>query len=344
VIIVVHQDALREQIESLSSQLEKLGAIVRTVFGPDRTMLNVRGISGPEMLEIADHLRSYEIVEDILYNPKPYTLVSKDSKPSCTIINVGGVEVGSEFMIMAGPCTVESESQLMKTAEVVAKSGAKFLRGGAYKPSTSPYSFHGLGQLGLELLREAGKRYHLKVITEVMDVRKVDLVGQYCDVLQIGTRNMQNYDLLREVGRSKMPVVLKRGMCARYEEWLLAAEYIASKGNDQIILCERGIRSFETYTRNTLDLAAVPVMRALSHLPIIIDPSQGTGRRELVASMSKAALACGADGVLIEVHPEPEYALKDGQQSITLEQFEVLAKELTVLSNIFRKEEFLHAR
>jgi 3-deoxy-7-phosphoheptulonate synthase len=251
--------------------------------------------------------------------------VAKEYVGGHSVIDVDGVKVGgNEVVIMAGPCTVESEEQVMMTAAAVAKAGATVFRGGAYKPSTSPYSFQGMGLPGLELLREAGKRYGMKVITEVMDLRKIEMVAQYADILQIGCRNMQNYDLLKEVGLTQIPVLLKRGMSAKYEELLLAAEYIASNGNEKIMLCERGIRTFETYTRNTLDIGAVPVLRDLSHLPVILDPSQGTGRRDLVSALSRAGIAAGADGLIIEVHPNPDHAIKDGPQSVTIQQFEAM--------------------
>ncbi len=249
---------------------------------------------------------------------------------SRTIVKVHDVLIGNgkNLILIAGPCAVESEEQLLQTAKVAAESGARLLRGGAYKPSTSPYGFQGLGQEGLELLKEARKQYNIGIVTEVMDIRKVELVSEYADMLQIGARSMQNYDLLKEVGLSQKPVLLKRAMSATYQEWLLAAEYIMLSGNNQIVLCERGVRTFETYTRNTLDLAAIPVIKELSHLPIIVDPSQGTGRRELVAPMSLAAIACGADGVMIEVHPHPDQALKDGHQSINLNQLSALFPQL----------------
>lgn len=249
---------------------------------------------------------------------------------SRTIVKVHDVLIGNgkNLILIAGPCAVESEEQLLQTAKVAAASGARLLRGGAYKPSTSPYGFQGLGQEGLELLKEARKQYNIGIVTEVMDIRKVELVSEYADMLQIGARSMQNYDLLKEVGLSQKPVLLKRAMSATYQEWLLAAEYIMLSGNDQIVLCERGVRTFETYTRNTLDLAAIPVIKELSHLPIIVDPSQGTGRRELVAPMSLAAIACGADGVMIEVHPDPDQAFKDGHQSINFNQLSALFPQL----------------
>ena len=264
-------------------------------------------------------------MEDVILITKPYKFVAKEYRGKKSVLDIGGVLIGGdEIVMMAGPCTVESEDQLFLTAERVAKAGAKILRGGAYKPCTSPYSFQGMGLEGLKLLKEAGRRYGLKVITEVMHVRKVEEVAEYADILQIGTRNMQNYDLLREVGQSRTPVMLKRGMTAKIEEWLLAAEYIAAGGNEKIMLCERGIRTFEPYTRNTLDLSAVAAL--------IVDPSQGTGRRDLIAPMSKASVAVGADGLIIEVHPNPDHAIKDGAQSITIDAFENLMPELEAIA------------
>ncbi|MHB8634840.1 MAG: 3-deoxy-7-phosphoheptulonate synthase [Fimbriimonadaceae bacterium] len=317
-------------VQAVTDQLIELGYAVNPIFGVEKTILGAVGAPELDKVDAADQIRGYAGVEDVVFISKPYKFVARESKPGRTTLNVGGVLIGGDDVVMmAGPCTVESETQLMRTAEAVAKAGAKILRGGAYKPSTSPYSFHGMGVPGLELLKEAGRRFNLRVITEVMHVRKVEEVASYADILQIGTRNMQNYDLLREVGLTRMPVMLKRGMTSKIEEWLLAAEYIASGGNEQIMLCERGIRTFEPYTRNTLDLAAVPSLHALSHLPVIVDPSQGTGRRELVPPMSKAAVAAGADGLIIEVHPDPDHAVKDGAQSMTIEAFEKLMPEVS---------------
>lgn len=319
----------REAAQAVSDRLEELGYQVHPIFGVEKTILGAVGDPTLDKVEAADQIRGFAGVEEVVFISKPFKFVAKESKPGKTQIDVGGVVIGgSEVVMMAGPCTVESETQLFKTAEAVAKGGAKILRGGAYKPSTSPYSFQGMGVPGLELLKEAGRRYGMKVITEVMHVRKVEEVARYADILQIGTRNMQNYDLLTEVGQTRMPVMLKRGMTSKFEEWLLAAEYIASQGNEQIMLCERGIRTFEPYTRNTLDLSSIPSINALSHLPIVIDPSQGTGRRELVPPMSLASIAAGADGLLVEVHPDPDHALKDGAQSITIEAYEQMMPQL----------------
>ena len=256
-----------------------------------------------------------------------FKLVSKEHKDK-TVFKVNGVKIGEEFIIIAGPCSVESREQVFKTAEVVKRCGGHVLRGGAFKPRTSPYSFQGLGEEGLKILREAGDKFNLPVVTEVMDTKLVKLVEKYADILQIGARNMQNFPLLKEVGRSSKPVLLKRGFSSTVEEWLLAAEYIMLEGNEKIILCERGIRTFEKATRFTLDISAVPVVKELSHLPIIVDPSHAAGRRSLVKPLAKAALAVGADGVMVEVHPDPPKALSDGNQSLNFEEFKELVREL----------------
>lgn len=324
-IIVMKSDCSVAEVEAVTEHLEDLGYVVSPIVGVEKTILGAVG--GQEHLKIdsIDAMRAYAGVEDVLLITKPYKFVSKEYRSDRTVVDVGGVLVGGETLtIMAGPCTVESEDQLMEAASAVARAGATVLRGGAYKPSTSPYSFQGMGVPGLELLREAGNRFGLKVVTEVMDVRKVGLVSEYADILQIGTRNMQNYDLLKEVGQARIPVMLKRGMSAKIEEWLLAAEYVMLGGNEQVMLCERGIRTFETSMRNTLDLAAVAAVRSLTHLPIVVDPSQGTGRRDLIEPMSMAAIAAGADGLIIEVHPNPDHAIKDGSQSVTIPAFEAM--------------------
>ncbi len=333
-IIVMKGGTTTAQVEEVSKRLEEIGYMVNPIFGVERTVIGAVGGSEHEKIDAMEQLRGYEGVEDVILITKPYKFVAKEYKGGKTAVDVGGLLIGGdEIVMMAGPCTVESEEQLFATAERVAKAGAKVLRGGAYKPCTSPYSFQGMGVEGLRLLKAAGKQFGLKVITEVMHVRKVEEVAEYADILQIGTRNMQNYDLLREVGQSRTPAMLKRGMTAKLEEWLLAAEYIASGGNERIILCERGIRTFEPYTRNTLDLSAVPALNSLTHLPVVVDPSQGTGRRDLIAPMSKASVAVGADGLIIEVHPNPDHAIKDGAQSITIESFETLMPELELIAN-----------
>ncbi len=332
-IVVMKSRCTSEQVDDVRIRLEDLGYLVTQISGVEKTILAAVGGEEYSKVDSIDQFKALEWVEEVMVITKPYRFVSREYRPESTVIDLGdGVKIGGlEVCMMAGPCTIESEEQLFITAAAVAKSGAKVLRGGAYKPSTSPYSYQGMGVPGLKLLQQAAKEFGLKVITEVMDLRKIDLVSEYCDILQIGTRNMQNYDLLRELGKAKRPVMIKRGMSAKYEEWLLAAEYVASNGNEQIMFCERGVRSFETGTRNMLDLAAVPVMKSLSHLPIVIDPSQGTGKRELVASMSLGAVAVGADGLLIEVHPNPDHAIKDGSQSMTIAGYEEL---LTPLSRV----------
>ncbi len=332
-IIVMRPGASQDQIQLVSDRLEELGYQVNPIIGVERTVIGAVGGSEHQKVDAVDQLKAYDFVDDVMIITKPYKFVAKEYRGGRSVIDVRGLKIGGDDVVMmAGPCTVESEEQLFQAAEVVAKAGATVLRGGAYKPSTSPYSFHGMGVPALEILREAGKRYNLRVITEVMDPRKVELVAEYTDILQIGARNMQNYDLLREVGQSKTPVMLKRGLSAKYEEWLLAAEYIASGGNENIMLCERGIRSFETYTRNILDVTAVPVIQNLSHLPVVIDPSHGTGRRDLVAPMCNASVAAGADALIVEVHPNPDHAVKDGAQSITFDQFTAMMPPLAKIA------------
>lgn len=269
---------------------------------------------------------------------KPYQLVSREWKPEDTVIKVNGVEIGRELMLAAGPCAVENEEQVFTITEFLAKQNIKFLRGGAYKPRSSPYSFQGLKTEGLQLLRKAADKYDMAVVSEVMSADKVDELCEYADILQVGTRNMQNYPLLRALGKINKPVLLKRGMSSTVEEWLLAAEYILVGGNEKVILCERGIRTFDTATRNTLDLGAVALVKQLSHLPVIVDPSQGTGNRNLVAPLSAAAIAVGADGLIIEVHNQPEKALSDGEQSLYFDQFAEMMKPLGAQAKLRGKQ------
>lgn len=321
--------ASREDVDAVCAHLEELGFQTRPIFGVQKTIIGAVGAPEIDKYGAAEQMRAYDQVEDVHFVGKPYKLVAREAHPEGTVVDVGGVLIGGDAIVMmAGPCTVESEEQVFASAKAVAEAGASILRGGAYKPSTSPYSFQGMGVPGLQLLRAAADRYGLKVVTEVMDPRKVDIVSEYADILQVGARNMQNYDLLKEVGISRVPVLLKRGFAAKLDEWLLAAEYVAAAGNEHIILCERGIRSFDTFSRNTLDLAAVPAAKAASHLPVIVDPSQGTGRRDLVGPMSLAAIAAGADGLIIEVHPNPDHAIKDGAQSLKTEQFARLMPQI----------------
>ena len=331
-IVVMQQNAEEGQIREVEEALQSWGYEIHPIYGTERTVIAAVGTPTQDEAHVADQVESLPGVEKSVLVLKPYRLASREYKPEKSVVKVGDVVVGGEgFVMMAGPCTVESEEQLMETARAVKAAGATVLRGGAYKPSTSPYSFQGMGEDGLKLLAQARDETGLPVITEVMHIKNIDQVCQYADILQIGTRNMQNYDLLIEVGKLKKPVMLKRGMSAKIEEWLQAAEYILKGGNDALMLCERGVRTFETYTRNTLDLSAVLAVRELSHLPVVIDPSQGTGRASMVPAMCKAALAVGADGLLVEVHPNPEKALKDGAQTITIPAFQSMMQELTTI-------------
>lgn len=327
-VIIMSKGVTPEQVELVREEVERCGYRTSSIVGEERTIVGVIGWK-PSQNHL-DHFRSLPGVEEVVTIMKRYKQTSRDWKPEDTVVNVSGIPVGDakRFVMMAGPCTVETREQLLTTARAVKQSGAHILRGGAYKPSTSPYDFQGLGEEGLKLLAEARRETGLPVVTEVMSPDKVDLVAEYADILQIGTRNAQNYDLLKAVGQTRKPVLLKRGWASTIEEWLLAAEYILDQGNPNVMLCERGIRTFETATRNTLDLSAVAVVKRESHLPVIVDPSQGTGRWYLVAPMAKAAVACGADGLIIEVHPDPAHALKDGPQSLRIDKFEQLMKEL----------------
>jgi 3-deoxy-7-phosphoheptulonate synthase len=274
-----------------------------------------------------------EGVHEVLRITEPYKLASRAFKPDGTIVAIDDVRVGGdEVIVMAGPCSVETEEQIFTSAAAVRRAGAKILRGGAFKPRSSPYSFQGLGEDGLKLLRAAANKESLKVVSEVMDVSQIDVVGKYSDIYQVGARNMQNFTLLRELGKTRKPVLLKRGIAATIEEWLLSAEYLLAGGNSDVILCERGIRTFESYTRNTLDISAIPVVKKLSHLPIVADPSHGTGRRDKVAPMARAAVAAGADGLVIEVHHNPDRALSDGAQSMYPAQFDRLMAELRIIA------------
>ncbi|BDI31153.1 3-deoxy-7-phosphoheptulonate synthase [Capsulimonas corticalis] len=328
-IVIMQADATKEQIGEVEGALQEWGYEIHPIYGVERTVIAAVGAPTQDEARVAEQVESLPSVERAVLILKPYRFASKEFRPEKSQVKVGDVVIGdNSFVMMAGPCTVESEEQLMTAARAVKAGGATVLRGGAFKPSTSPYSFQGMGEDGLKLLAQAREETGLPIITEVMHVGNIDLVCKYADILQIGTRNMQNYDLLIEVGKVKKPVMLKRGMSAKIEEWLQAAEYIIKGGNDAVMLCERGVRTSETYTRNTLDLSAVLAVRELSHLPVIIDPSQGTGRSSMVPAMCKAAAAVGADGVLVEVHPNPEKALKDGAQSITIPAFEKLMPEL----------------
>ena len=313
-IIVMRREATEEEIQSAVARVESMGFRVHLSRGEERTII---GIIGNERPVIPNGLLVLHGVEKVIPVLRPFKLASRDFHPRDSVILINGVQIGSpRVVIMAGPCAVESRQQLLETAWAVKEAGATILRGGAFKPRTSPYSFQGLGQEGLELLAEAREETGLAIVTEVMGTEQVELVSRYADILQVGARNMQNYRLLHAVGASGMPVLLKRGMMATLEELLMSAEYILSHDNHRVILCERGIRTFETYTRNTLDINAVPVLKGLTHLPVIVDPSHSTGRWELVQAVSRAAVAAGADGLLVEVHPHPEEALSDGAQAL----------------------------
>ncbi|NLT96049.1 MAG: 3-deoxy-7-phosphoheptulonate synthase [Clostridia bacterium] len=331
-LITLSINATTEQINNLYNNLaeKKLNPQVYQIDG--QTVISVE--KKDNSLELVA-LEAMGFVEKVIPITKPYKLVSKEYKNHNTVIKVGDVEIGSgKIQIIAGPCAVESKEQIMETAFAVKEAGATILRGGAFKPRTSPYSFQGLGEEGLIYLAEAGRQTGLPVITEIMDIKDIELVCKYADILQIGSRNMQNYSLLRELAAMDKPVMLKRGLAATLEEWLLAAEYLMAGGNSKIILCERGIRTFETHTRNTLDLSAVPAIKELSHLPIFVDPSHGTGKWKLVKPMAKAAVAAGADGLMLEVHPQPSQAYSDGEQSLTPNNFKILMEEIKRLAAV----------
>jgi 3-deoxy-7-phosphoheptulonate synthase len=329
-LVVMQQGATEEQIDAVIGRLVELGFNVHRSTGVMHTVLG--GVGGEEKFD----LEIFEVMEGVKEAHRivsPYKLASRSFKPGGTVVKVGSVEIGADrVVVMAGPCSVESRDQIEQSAEVVARSGASFIRGGAFKPRSSPYSFQGMGEEGLRLLREAADRHGLLVISEVMEISQIPLVSAYAHILQVGARNMQNFNLLRELGNQRMPVLLKRGIAATVEELLLSAEYILSGGNYDVILCERGIRTFETYTRNTMDISAIPVVKTLSHLPIVADPSHGTGRRDKVAPMARAAVAAGADGLLLEMHPDPDHALSDGAQSLRPSQLEELMTQLRLIA------------
>jgi len=332
-IVNMRAGATEQQINHVVERIKECGFQAHLIRGEERTVIGVVGNSDKHRSEL-EALSSAAGVEEIVKISHPFKLAARSVRPEGTIIELGkGVTIGgNEVVVAAGPCAVESAAQISEIAERVAQAGAKLLRGGAFKPRSSPYSFQGLGEEGLKLMREAADKNGLLVVSEVMDPSQVQLMLPYVDVLQMGARNMQNYHLLRALGETKKPVLLKRGMSATIEELLLSAEYIMSGGNYNVILCERGIRTFETYLRNTLDIAAIPVIKSLSHLPMFADPSHGTGRRDKVAPMARAAVAAGADGLIIEVHSDPERALSDGVQSLYPDQFAQLMKEIRAIA------------
>ncbi len=336
-IVVLKPTAQKNDVERLTKQIEKLGLRTSVVVGTDQTIIGLIGdttIVDPKTIEVD------EAVDHVMRVSEPYKLANRAFHPEDTIVDVAGVKIGGGHLgLIAGPCSVESKEQIIEVAKSVKQSGANILRGGAFKPRTSPYSFQGMGENALDLLLEAKKATGLPICTELMDAEYIPLFNEKVDLVQIGTRNMQNYSLLKKVGREvKKPVMLKRGLASTYEEWIMAAEYIMANGNPNVILCERGIRTFETYTRNTLDLQAIPVLKRITHLPIIIDPSHAGGKWWLVDPMAKASIAAGCDGLMIEVHNDPEKALSDGPQSLRPDKYDSLLKDVKKLADIFGKK------
>ena len=335
-VIIMQSDATEKDMADVIAVIESQGLIAKVMEGAQQKIV---GVIGDKTRLAACAIDALPGVERSVAISKSYKLVSREFHPQSSVIDVAGVPIGGdEFVVMAGPCAVESRAQLLESAEIARRGGAQFLRGGAYKPRTSPYSFQGLEEEGLKYLAEAREKTGLRVVTEVTEVDAVPTVAAYADLLQIGARNMQNFRLLKEVGRTQKPVLLKRGLAATLDEWLNAAEYILNEGNPNVIFCERGIRSYETYTRNTLDLSAVAAVKHLSHLPIIVDPSHGTGKWRLVKPMSLAAVAAGADGIILEMHPNPAKALSDGPQSLTPTNYDDLMKDVKKLARFMKAE------
>ena len=334
-VIIMRAGAAESSIQEVIRAIEYNGLSGKVMEGEFQTII---GVIGDREKMCCLNVESLEGVEKAVSISKSYKLVSREYHPQPTVIDIGGIKIGDGNLVaIAGPCAVESKEQIMQAADIVKSGGAQFLRGGAYKPRTSPYSFQGLEELGLKYLAEAGERTGLKIVSEVTEVENVNKVAEYVDVLQIGARNMQNFRLLKEVGRQNKPVLLKRGISATIDEWLNAAEYIMSEGNERIILCERGIRSYEEYTRNTLDLSAVAAVKHLSHLPIIVDPSHGTGKWRMVKPMAFAAVAAGADGLMMEMHPDPAKALSDGPQSLTPEHYRDIMDGVSRLASFLQE-------
>jgi 3-deoxy-7-phosphoheptulonate synthase len=335
-IVVMRARCSQDEIGGVIKRVEESGLKTHISQGVDYTVIGVVGQTFPELRDMLSLLPG---VEEVIPVSKPYKLASREFHPQDTTVKVNGVAIGGgEIVIMAGPCAVENEEQLLATAQAVKAAGATVLRGGAFKPRTSPYQFRGLGERGLEMLARVKEETKMPIITEVMAPNDVELIAKYADILQIGARNMQNFILLDEVGKTRKPVMLKRGLSSSIQEWLLAAEYILAQGNEQVILCERGIRTFETCTRNTMDISAIPVIKKLSHLPIMADPSHATGKWYLVAPLALAAIAAGADGLMIEVHPNPDTALADGPQSLTFDNFQRLMSQLVPLAQAMNKK------
>ena len=335
-LIVMNANAPQGDIDGVVRVIEALGFRAHVMPGAMRTAIGVTGNQGAVDLS---HFENLPGVAEAIRVTKPYKLITLDLRPERTVVDLGdGAKIGDGSLAMiAGPCSIENAKQAFAVAEVVKKSGAKFFRGGAFKPRTSPYSFSGLGKDALKILAEIREQFGLKIVSEALDEANVDLVEKYVDMVQIGARNMQNFTLLRRVGRSKLPVLLKRGMAATLEEWLLAAEYVMAEGNYQIVLCERGVRTFAQHTRNTLDLAAVPAVRRISHLPVIVDAAHGTGRAYMVTPLARAGVAVGADGLMVEVHVRPDEALSDGAQSLTLGEYEKMMKEVNAIHDVIAR-------
>ena len=329
-IVVMKTGCNKDEISHVTKRIEDIGLKAHISQGVEHTVIGVLGKVFPELRDTLELLPG---VDQVIPVSKPYKLASREFHPRDTMVKLNGVTIGGdEIVVMAGPCAIESEEQLLSTAQAVKAAGATILRGGAFKPRTSPYQFRGLGESGLKILAEVGEVTQMPIISEVMAPSDVDLVAKYVDILQIGARNMQNFILLDEVGKTKKPVLLKRGLSSNFQEWLLAAEYILSQGNEHVILCERGIRTFETYTRNTMDISAIPIIEKVSHLPIVADPSHATGKWYLVPPLALAAVAAGADGLLIEVHPNPDLALADGPQSLTFDNFRLLMSQIPTIA------------
>jgi 3-deoxy-7-phosphoheptulonate synthase len=336
VVIVLDKNVTDDQYENVVKHLEDFGFAVHKSTGVQQIVLGAIGVK-PDF-----DIRKVKILEGVaeVYRiTEPFKLASRTFKKEDTVISIGDVKIGgNEVVMMAGPCSVESEEQIFKLAEIVSKTGAKILRGGAFKPRTSPYSFQGMGEEGLKLLRKAADQYKLLVITEVMENAQIQLIAEYTDIFQVGARNMQNFPLLNELGKTTKPVMLKRGLAATVEDWLMSAEYVLSNGNRDLMLCERGIRTFETYTRNTFDLSAIPVVHKRSHLPVIADPSHATGLRDKVLPMARAAVAAGADGLMVEVHHDPEHALSDGPQALLPDQFTELMEQVRLIAQVIGRK------
>lgn len=335
-VVVLEKNITDKQLENVIKHLEEFGFAVHKSTGVEQIILGAIGVQPNFDIR---RVKVLDGVAEVYRITEPFKLASRSFKRDNTIIKLSNVSIGSdEIAIMAGPCSVESEEQIFTIAEIVSKAGAKILRGGAFKPRTSPYSFQGLGEKGLELIRKAADKFGLLVITEIMESSQIDLIEKYTDIFQVGARNMQNFSLLRDLGKASKPVMLKRGLSATIDDWLMSAEYILSSGNQNVMLCERGIRTFETYTRNTFDISAIPVVHKRSHLPVIADPSHATGIRDKVIPMARAAVAAGADGIMVEVHHDPEKALSDGPQALLPEQFSELMKQIRLIADVIGRK------